>query len=565
MTSGLVALLIVSLTTFTLGFSAPITPPTPMTLQPAATSPGHQAANPITFDTRYVSLQSAINAACNGTIPGTLILPNGTVTIKAELLIPANCTILGQGSARSVIEASPELISPDMAIQSVSNVILRGLQINGNRRSNPANVDCVDVVNAKNVVLDSVAIVDCNHDGILITGSSSQITVRDSDIANCGPMKADVLGQAAILVGMLFPGSAVSGVTLKGNTIHDSITGFSITNTDKPGLDMTDFTVSGNRIYSNANDGILITTPHMTGGNITHVLIEKNEIYCNGWPANGTEFSPKCTPGLQQKGSIQSQGGVGVDLIQSGSARVVRPTVDGNTIHDNVFEGVAPTTTGDAETMPIVNIAGKTVTWISGPVQFNYLSAGQYVMIGGKIYGIASVTNPKSFNLQVSLGTLVGVSIAIPAYMGAIIRNNTVSDSGNGSRVVGPCFYNQLADGNAYSGNTATRCALGGYENFVSNFLSYNGDKAYSNGKSKIPGHDAGFAASGSYGTSYVGISTGDVSNSPTQTYGVLLSATVAKTSIQSQALSATVPVRDDSGTATLNGAITARHPRSHK
>jgi hypothetical protein len=558
-----IRLVVLALTAFATVALARIPPAQASILQSAAGTTQRTRVNDktITFDNRFATLQLAVDAACDGTTPGTLILPKGTITIKAELLIRGSCTISGQDSSASIIQASADLISPDMAIQSVSNVTIKGVQINGNRSANAFNVDCIDIVDSKAVVFDSTTVTNCNHDGILITGSSSQITVINSEISNCGPMDPGIQGQAGILVGIISSGSAVSRVTLKNNRIHDNNTGFSITNTEKPGLDMTDFVVAGNRIFSNANDGILITTAHISGGNISKVSVENNEIYCNGWPADGVEFSPRCTTGLQQKGHKPSQGGVGVDLIQSGSARLVRPIVEGNTIHDNVFEGVASTTTGDANTMPRANIAGKSVTWISGPLKFDDLSAGQYVLIEGKMYAIASVTNSKFLLLQTSAGNLVDASIAIPAFMGASIRNNTVSDSGNGSRMVGPCFYNQLADGNTYSGNTANRCALEGFEDYMSNSLSYTGDKAYGNGRSKAPGRTAGFAAFGCSGITYRGIETNDTANPPTQTIGVLLDSTVAHVSIQSQRLYGSTPVQDKSGTATLNGKLIVEQP----
>ena len=529
---------------------------------PAQSAGDHRSPDSIQYNSHYATLQLAINAVCNGVVAGTVALPTGVTTINAELSIPGNCTIAGQGNSRTILQPSANMISPAMQIQSVSTVFLRDLQVNGNRQSDAANVDCVDIVSAHNVVLDSVAVVNCRNNGILIAGSSTDISIRNSDIYNCGPMNPGAQGPAAILIGAISSGSAVSRVFLKGNRIHDSATGFSATNSRTPGLDMVDFEVTGNKIYSNANDGILITTTNMVGGNITGLRVEGNEIYCNGWPKSGVDFSPHCAPGFQQKGQIESQGGVGVDLIQSGSARLVRPIVDENRIHDNVFEGVATTTTGDANAMPTVNIAGKNVTWTSGPVRFDYVSPGQYVWIERKMYAIASVVNSKSLALQTSPGNRTGASMAIPAYMGAIIRNNVVSDSGNTSRAVGPCFYNQLADGNVYSGNTAIHCAFEGYENFMSSFLSYTGDRAYSNNSSETPGHDAGFTASGSYGTSWLDVVASDVTTSPTQTYGVFLNSTVSKAMVRSQFLVGSNAVRDDSHSASINAkvATSAKH-----
>ena len=139
---------------------------------------------------------------------------------------------------------------------------------------------------------------------------------------------------------------------------------------------------------------------------------------------------------------------------------------------------------------------------------------GQWIIISGIGYQIASVTSNTALTLATSAGVQAGVGISMSAYMGAIISNNYSynnggENSGGVGAAVGPGFYNELSDGNAYSNNIAENAWLDGYINFYSSFVSYNGDKAFSNGRGATVGNEAGFNNIGGFETSYNGVTVG--------------------------------------------------------
>jgi hypothetical protein len=522
-------------------------------VQPSGTSLNVNMTNLTVYANNYSSIQAAIVAGCNGTMPGSIVLPVGTITIIASTTVPSNCTITGQGGNRTILQASTTLSSP-LFTSTGSHILLSNFGVDCNRSNNGAVIDGIDL-NSLDVTLDGVSISNCANNGLLINGNSSYITVRNGEIYNTGSSNPAVEGPAGIGIA----GGPVAHISILNERVHDNTSGIQVSNSTTVGQDVSGINIANNHIYSNGNDAIIFTTTTPTGGNIIGVRVENNELYCNGWPAGGVGFSTNCTPGFQQHGSSASQGGVGVDLIQQGSASIIRPIVIGNVIHDNVFEGVSPTT----NIVPIVNSSGRTITWVSGPKFNTAMHAGQVILLNGSTYTVASVSTNQSIVTTNTLPTLSNVQVNLPGYMGAIIANNDVSLSGVGT--VGPCFYNAFSDGNIYSGNIATKCNYSGFENFYSSFTSYAGDKAYSNDQSGVPTAAAGFTAFGSYGISYVDIASNDVAISPTQTSGVLIDSSSSNIFIQSSALLAVTPVTDGSGTTTtlLNGTVNANQPVS--
>jgi len=501
----------------------------------------------IQFDSHYATLQLALNAACNGTIPGEVLLPDGRTTITQPTTVPSHCTL--KGGRGSVTQSSSSLASPPLST-SGTNVRFANFQVDGNRSANPAVEDCLDVFNAKDVVIKSMIISNCNNNGLLIGGTSNNITVTNSEFYQTGPRNPAEQGTAGIHIGA----GPVSHVSIAGNSrFHDNNTGITITNSGAVGRDVSGISINGNQIYSNGNDGILITTSQPAGGNILGVQVENNEIYCNGWPANGVGFHAGCKPGLQQEGSSASQGGVGVDIIQQGAAQVLRPAIQGNRIHDNDFEGVATTTNLN----PIVNTAGSTVIWVLGPAFNSSLVSGQAILINGLPFVIDAVSSPKSLKVRSSAGNQAHVQTAFPEFMGATISNNISRNNGNTPRMVGPCFYNQLSDGVVYSGNTATQCALEGFENFYSSFLTYAGDHAYGNDTGATPGRNAGFASLYAFNVTYKNIETKDVATNPTQTIGVHLYHST-DVSVSSPSLLAVTPI-SNVGSTNVTSHIASR------
>src|SRR5260370_1065882 len=103
--------------------------------------------------------------------------------------------------------------------------------------------------------------------------------------------------------------SPLSHVRVADSRIHDNNQGISLFNSSVPGNNVTDVSFIHNSVYSNANDGINVTSSgHPTGGSIIGLHVEDNETYCNGWTPNPPGgpgrmgFSPKGAPRVFQTG-----------------------------------------------------------------------------------------------------------------------------------------------------------------------------------------------------------------------------------------------------------------------
>ena len=350
---------------------------------------------------------------------------------------------------------------------------------------------------------------------MLLTGDS-HITVQNSEIFNNGQAAPSAQSGA----GIQWAVGALANTHIKigpNNRIHDNNIGIEIANPTSSAVINEDVAISGNRIYSNANDAILATAFVSTGGVLQGIRVEDNELFCNGWPANGAGFSTNCVAGFQQNGSSSSQGGVGVDLIQNGSHLIRESTIVGNRIHDNIFEGVATT----SNIFSTVSTVGTSVTWVSGSTQFNpQWKSGQVITIAQVPYRIASVASATSLTLQTSAGTQT-IGFAGPSLMDVTITGNISRNNGNALMSVGPGFYNQFSDDVTYSGNIAISNNFEGFENFYGNSISHSGDKAYSNDTGSAVNRNYGFADVGGIGNQYIGITADDPTASPTQTVGV--------------------------------------------
>jgi hypothetical protein len=464
-----------------------------------APSPGASlnldVSNSIFYGNNYTTLQLAVAAACNGIIPGSVVLPSGTTTATPFVSIPSNCTITGQGVQT--------VVAGGLATKG-SDILLKNFSVQG---SLDGASDCIDIgVPATKIILDGVIVRNCANQGILLSGSVSNVSIQNGEVYKAGRAISGGQGTAAISIS----GGAISHISIINERLHDSSGGIQISNSGVVGQDVSGITISDSFIYSNAFDPILVTISNPRGGNIDSIRIENNEIYCNGWPANGIGFSASCTPGFHQSGAAASGSGVGVDLIQQQGLTILRSIITGNQIHDNTYEAVAASTNIN----PIVSTNGTTVTWVAGAKFNTQWVAGQYVIIAGIGYQIASVPSNTSMILSAPAGTQTKANSNMPAYMGAIIANNHSYNNGGANSAgagaaVGPGFYNELSDGNAYSNNIAEGAWLDGYINFYSSFTAYNGDKAFSNGRGAATGNEAGFNNIGGFDTSYNGVTVG--------------------------------------------------------
>jgi hypothetical protein len=493
----------------------------------------------IVYPFTAAGLQLAINTACSGGIPGRVIFPPQAVTglTATSNISSSNCTLEGAGKNVSTIQASATLNAVVLQIGSVSHIKILNIGIDGNRSDNGgANTnifDCFDLsANTSDVLISGIRETNCRGDGTFIFNGASHITIENSEFDHIGVFGATSDSYAINIFSNGGPG--IFDVRIGPNNIfHDNWMGIQVT-TAANGV--SGLAVFDNTIYSNASDAINILGQN-SAGVIMAPRFENNEIYCNGWPANGSGFSPNCTPGFLQTGSVTSGGGVGIDLLSNSDQRVVHPIISGNHIHDGTFEGVALTSNFNT----VVNTSGTSVTWVSG-VQFNTnWKAGQTLFLGPltnstAFYKIASVSSATSLTLASSAGTQTGIALLGPTFMWATITGNEFLGDGYGSGGPGPGLYNQFTDGNVFGQNIYKNGSNAGLVSFGGSFNSINGDHAYSNCRVSCP-FAAGFTVLGGLGNSYSGIVTDDPVASPTQTIGVWIDANSTNTLIISDSL----------------------------
>jgi hypothetical protein len=488
-------------------------------------------------------LQSAISAACNGTIPGRVEFPltgvGQFVTISATVTVPSNCSLNGPGKDRIILHSSVSLKAAIMTVANASKVVLRGFGLDGNRANNS---NCFDLgPSTSDVLIDQLRISNCLSQGVLIFNGSAHITIQNSEFFNIGSFPSSPFTAAIDIFSNTSPG--VSDIRIgPDNFIHDSSFGIVLSSQNN---NISSVNIFDNQIYSNANDAIEILGQNSPGV-ISGFRAQNNEMFCNGWPANGTGFHSNCTAGFLQSGAVASGGGVGVDLIQNADQRVIHPIVSANYIHDNLFEGLALTT----NIQGTVNTSGTAVTWVSG-AQFNVnWKNGETLYINNAFYKIASVASSTSLTLQTSAGMQMGTGISSRSFMWASVTGNqSINNGGTAvSGPVGPGIYCQLADGNTFGQNVMKNNFLEGLELFGCDFNTSSGDRAYSNNSSNTAGRNNGFAVIGGFADAFFGDTTDDPVAAPKQTVGLLIDANSTSTTVNSSSLYGTVAQVTDNG-----------------
>jgi hypothetical protein len=497
-----------------------------------------------------VGLQAAINASCNGTVPGKVVLPpfpaNGVIT--AQINVPSLCWIDGAGKYSTVLQASGSLNTDIIGVGPSAHVRLTNFGIDGNRSDNSGTnaytFHGVDVgVNASDIVLDGMRVSNVRDQGIWIINGTSHVVITNCEIDHVGTLSGSAYGVN------IFSNASPGIVDIRigpNNMLHDNLGGTFI---ETAANNVSGVSIYGNTMYANAGDANLILG-QASAGVISGFRGENNELYCNGWPPSGIGFPAACTPGFLQTGSVSSGGGVGFDLIQNADRRIVHPIISGNYIHDNVFEGVALTTNIN----PVVNTNGTGVTWVSGPLFNTNWKAGQTVFIGPtnnstSFFKIASVASTTSLTLTSSAGVQTATSLLAPSYMWASVTSNQFVANGFGSGGPGPGLYVQFSDGNSFGQNVYRGNSNSGFISFGANFNSVNGDAAYSNYVTS-GSNAAGFVNLAGLGNSYENVIADDPQASPKQVIGLLVDAHSTNTSVISQSLYGTTAPVSNSGVA---------------
>lgn len=195
-------------------------------------------------------LQKAIDAACNGTIPGRVLIPPNQ-TIAATASIPNNCTVEGEGSG-SMIQSSANAPILTNANVSANGISIKNLRVDGGSSSNGNNhgIYFAGMTNPTDIVLDGVQVSNVGGYGISIYGTPSavgdRLTIRNTKVLNAGlsnqaqlwcynvtnisdvEMTDDECTGAGVVYGIVSFGSnptnaanATRGVAIKGAQIHD--------------------------------------------------------------------------------------------------------------------------------------------------------------------------------------------------------------------------------------------------------------------------------------------------------------------------------------------------------
>lgn len=507
----------------------------------------------VKYPATQAGISAALVAACTGAIPGKVVLPLGTVSINGQITVSsANCTVEGSGRFASVIQESGN--SAPLAVGPVSHVRLINFGVDGGRSdnggSNSSSFDCIDVgSNAADVLLDGVRASNCRNQGIIVASGDKDVTIQNSETDHDGNGSLASPGTGGITIAA---GSGTMSRILVGpnNRIHDNNGGVIVTNSSVAADVSSDISVFENLVYANGNDGILATATFGSGGPILNFSAKGNRVFCNGWPANGTGFSSACTAGFLQTGSSSSPQGVAVDLITNGDKLVLYPIVSGNSLHDNVFEGVAVTSN---VTGTVTVSGGTTVTQTFGSTFNTNWKAGQTISIETVLYKIASVDSATTLTLATSATNGVSQGVNLPTYFWASVVGNEIY--GNGSNVEspidGPGIYCQLADGNSFGQNVVRLNNLEGLELYGCSFTTSIGDKSYSNDTGATAGRNDGFAVYGGLADQFLGDVADDPVASPTQTIGLKIDANSTNTLVDTKSLYGSSSPVSDSGSMT--------------
>jgi hypothetical protein len=162
---------------------------------------------------------------------------------------------------RSDMDGKISNASSVIDILEVENVLIKDLQIDGNRKENYFTAGCTGsgilIFKSKKVTVDNVVVKDFNGEGISWQ-ITENVTIKNSEISGSGNIG-------------LHPGTGSPNTVIENNDVHDN---------DVDGLFICwrvyNSKVIGNKFYNNGRYGIC------TGHKDTDVLFEGNHIYDNG-------------------------------------------------------------------------------------------------------------------------------------------------------------------------------------------------------------------------------------------------------------------------------------------
>jgi hypothetical protein len=490
-------------------------------------------------------INQALRDACDGRNPGKVELPAQRLTgLTTTISVPSQCVLAGEGKEKTTLTVGRSFHSARgggfLDVVGKTEVTLRDFTCDGNRGQNAELVECIGIDSSTNVLVDRVRATNGGN-GLAIhseTGAAHDVTVRNSEFDRNGADLPSANGGGIGIVPGARMGSDLSNIVIgPNNRIHDNNQGLFLGNSAGATVRAEGVKIVGNVVYSNADDGINITSSgNQSGGLIVGVRVEGNESYCNGWAGRdkgpgGLGFSANCIPGFLQKGTDPSSSGVGIDIIGNLTKQAV---VARNRTHDNLFDGIS----NDASLMEKVDTLDTVVTCttcsVSGTNTFDpNWKVNQPVIIGTKYYLLRSVSNTCTpactLTLASSAGTQKGAQFYGPSTVNNTFTNNETYNNATG-------IYNQMADGDHFLMNVARHNNLAGFYTNGGSFNTYEGDRAVSNSQNHRAANQ-GFSVNGGMKNAYINIAADDPTDPPTQHYGIALDANTHDTVIESDKL----------------------------
>lgn len=425
--SGAVLLNPTAIQTIT-GFGLTLTGSAPLTVNTETVSSLNTIVylDGVTYPQTIAGFNSAIAAACNGTTPGTLVVPPGlTITGPPPNAIPSNCYVVGYGSTlkeQSGTNASSFLFTGTGA----TNITIEGLTIDGNSSNNTGagqNIGFIHFDAATNVKLDKVKVQNFygNTGGtapcVFFGGAGSNISVTNSTISNCGAS-----------------GHAADGIYASGTTIRiQNNTVSSASDTAVVCEAFTDCVVTGNLITSSGNgvgiSGLITSTPS------SGAVVTGNDISGGSSTTGGEIVVANAVPGTMKQVTIS---GNTIHDSTSGAGIYVYKTT-GITIGNNTIYNISPSSTNQPHCIAILDSSDASI--IGNDIDL----CGQYGILAEGLGSFLISGNHVSYASQQSSGTYHGIFVTD----GTLSVNTTIvaGVASTGSQTVTPVAMTNITVG----------------------------------------------------------------------------------------------------------------------
>lgn len=148
--------------------------------------------------TTAAALQTDINTSCNGTIPGRVMLPQGTIVIGTTLTLPSTCDIGGHGKGKTILQ-----------IQTGAT-LTNGLFVNSNTVGGNVRISLHDLT------IDS----NSQNYSAVFFNNVSQSDIYNNEFLNSGATLQ--VGGISCIVWSSGQGSSTANTVNTHNSIHDN-------------------------------------------------------------------------------------------------------------------------------------------------------------------------------------------------------------------------------------------------------------------------------------------------------------------------------------------------------